>query len=96
MLFAGTYSFRPNNDQKGGLKRFQAWAPPDGFVFQGHWQRADGAGGMFLAEVESAAAAFEATAAWVDLIEFDIVPVLDVMEAVTVSAKVLGWIESVS
>jgi hypothetical protein len=96
MLFAGTYSFRPGSDQRAGLKRFQAWAPPDGFVFQGHWQRADGAGGLFLAEVESAAAAFEATAAWADLIEFDIVPVLDVTEAVPVSAKVLAWIDSVS
>ncbi|HXW79802.1 MAG TPA: DUF3303 family protein [Acidimicrobiales bacterium] len=96
MLIGGIYKFRPGADQRVGLKRFQAWAPPSGFVFQGHWARADGTGGLFLAEAESAAAVFEATGAFSDLIEFDIVPVLDIMESVPVSMKVLSWIDSVS
>jgi hypothetical protein len=96
MLFAGTWSPLPGTDQKAGLKRFQAWVPPDGFVFQGHWQRADGGGGIFVAEVESASAAFEAMAVWTDLIEFDIAPVLEITEAAQASAKALAWIDSVS
>jgi hypothetical protein len=51
---------------------------------------------MFIAEVDSAAAAFEATAAFSDLIEFEIVPVLEIMESVAISARILQWIDSVS
>ena len=96
MLIGGIYKFRAGSDARVGLKRFQAWAPPAGFFFQGHWARADNTGGVFLAEVETAAAAFEATAAFADQIEFDIVPVLDIMESVPLSLKVLSWIDSVS
>jgi len=42
------------------------------------------------------AAAFEATGAFGDLIEFHLVPVLDIMESVPISARVLGWIDSIS
>jgi hypothetical protein len=94
MLLGGSYRFRSGVDQGGGLKRFQAWAPPEGFSFQGHWARADGMGGMFVAEADSAAAAFEATAAFSDLIEFELVPILDIMESVPISVKTLAWIDS--
>ena len=95
-MFGGIYKFRSGADSLVGLKRFESWTPPSGFVFQGHWQRADGAGGMFLAEADTAAAVLEATAAWTDLIEFDIVPVLDITESVRLTAKVLTWVGSVS
>jgi len=52
-------------------------------------------GGMFIAEADSAAAAFEAAAAFADLLEFNIVPVLDIMEAVPINARVYDWIDSV-
>jgi Protein of unknown function (DUF3303) len=96
MLVAGTYRFRGGVDQRIGLKRFQAWKPPAGFSFQGHWATADGMGGMFIAETESAAAAFEAAATFADLMEFTIVPVLDIMAAVPINAQVYDWIDSVS
>ena len=95
MLLGGTYRFRAGNDPRVGLKRFQAWTPPTGFTFQGHWATADGNGGMFIAEADSAAAALEATAAFADLIEFQLVPVLDIMESVPINLRVLGWINSV-
>ena len=95
MLVGGTYRFRDGVDQRAGLKRFQAWKPPAGFTFQGHWSTADGMGGMFIAEADSAAAAFEAAAAYADLLEFNIVPVLDIMEAVPINARVYEWIDSV-
>ncbi len=96
MLVAGTYQFVTGADQKAGLKRFQAWQPPAGFTFQGHWTTADGRGGIFIAEVDSAAAAFEASAAFADMAEFHIVPVLDITESVPISARVFDWIDSVS
>jgi hypothetical protein len=95
MLVGGSYRYRPGGDQRIGLRRFQAWKPPAGFSFQGHWATADGMGGMFLAEADSPAAAFEATATFADLLEFSIVPVLDIMEAVPINARVYDWIDSV-
>jgi hypothetical protein len=95
MLLGGIYSFRPGVDQRSGLKRFQAWTPPEGFTFQSHWARSDGMGGIFLAEVATAAAALEATTTFSDLIEFELVPVVDIMESVAISAKVFGWIDSI-
>jgi Protein of unknown function (DUF3303) len=96
VLVGGTYRFRAGVDPRSGLKRFQAWTPPGGFTFQGHWAAADAMGGMFIADADSAAAVFEATEAFADLIEFQIVPVLDIMESVPISARVLDWIDSVS
>ncbi len=96
MLIAGTYRFRPGVDQRIGLKRFQAWQPPAGFSFQGHWATADGMGGMFIAETSSAALALEATAAFADMVDFDLVPVLDIMEAIPINARVFDWIDSVT
>jgi uncharacterized protein DUF3303 len=96
MLIGGTYRFRAGVDQRVGLKRFQAWKPPAGFTFQGHWTTADGMGGMFIAEADNVAVAFETAATFSDLLEFHIVPVLDIMEAVPINARVFDWIDSVS
>lgn len=94
MLVAGTYRPRAGVDQRGGLKRFTSWAPPAGFTFLGHWSRSDGDGGMFVAETESATAMFEATAAWSDLFEFDVVPVVEIAEGVPIGLRVQGWLDS--
>jgi hypothetical protein len=96
MLMGGTYQFRPGVDQRTGLKRFQAWKPPAGFSFQGHWTTADGMGGMFIAEADSAATAYEVSATFADMLEFHIVPVLDIMEAVPIDVRVFDWIDSVA
>lgn len=96
MLIAGNYRFRPGTDQRVGLKRFLAWTPPAGFTFQGHWTRADGTGGVFIAEADSAAATFEAAGAFSDLIEFELTPVIDIAESVPISSRMLEWIDSLS
>jgi hypothetical protein len=95
MLVGGSYRFRSGPDQRVALKRFLAWTPPAGFTFQAHWVRVDGTGGMYVAEAESAAAVFEATGAFSDLIEFEVVPVMDVAESVPISSRVLDWVDSV-
>jgi hypothetical protein len=95
MLIGGSYRFQDGADRRAGMTRFLAWTPPAGFTFQGHWSTADGIGGMFVAEVESAAAALEATTSFADLFIFEIVPVVDIMEAVPVAGRVLDWIDSI-
>ena len=69
MLVGYSYRFRAGVDQRAG----QGVSRPGslaGFTFQGHWTMADGMGGMFIAEVDSAAAAFEASATFADQAEF--------------------------
>jgi len=95
LLVGGTCRFRPGVDQRIGLEGFQAWKPPAGFSFQGHWTTADCMGGMFVAEADGAAAAFEATATCADLLEFHVVPVLDIMETMPINAQVPDWIDTV-
>ena len=51
---------------------------------------------MFIAEADSPAAAFGATATFADLLEFHVVPVQAIMEAVPINARVFDWIDSVS
>src|SRR5262249_26864858 len=96
MLVRGTYQFVTGADQKAGLRRFQAWQPPAGFSYQGHWTTADGMGGTFIARTDSAPPAFAAAAAFADMAEFHIVPVLEINESVPISARVFDWIDSVS
>ena len=96
MLLAGNYRFRATADQRVGLKRFMAWTPPAGFTFQGHWATVDGRGGMFIAEAETAAAACEAAGVFSDLIEFEMVPVIDIAESVPISMRTIAWIDSVT
>jgi len=85
--------FGHDGDEAAGGRHWHAnldgaWKPPAGFTFQGHWHTADGMGGMFIAEADSAADSLEATAAFADLLEFHVVPVLDIMEAVVFVAGV--------
>jgi hypothetical protein len=66
------------------------WLFVPGSLGHGRWH-----GGMFIAEADSAAAAIEATLTFADILEFHLVPVLDIMEAVPISARVYAWIDSV-
>jgi hypothetical protein len=70
--------------------------PPEGFEFLHHWARADGRGGVFIAEAASAAAILEATAPWGPNLDFDIAPLVDITEAVPTFLKVQEWAKSVS
>ena len=78
-----------------GNHLFMNWTPPEGFAFLHHWARADGKGGVFVAEAASAAALLEATAPWGPNLDFDIAPLVDITEAVPTFLKVQEWTKSV-
>ena len=81
------------NDPRVTLPRFLKWEAPDGYEIKGHYIGADGRG-FLLAEASSALALVEATAAFADEIEFDIVPVVPIEEAIPTLQKVHAWIDS--
>ena len=98
MLIGGSYNtnFDSEESQQRNLQLFMNWAPPDGFEFLHHWARADGKGGVFIAEAESAAAVLEAISPWVTRMKFDIAPLVDIADAVPTYLKVQEWMDGVS
>lgn len=98
MLIGGTYTTRFDSEESAqrNLKLFMNWTPPDGFSFHHHWARADGKGGIFIAEADSASTVLEATAPWTTRMDFDIAPLVDIADAVPTMLKVQEWAQGVS
>jgi hypothetical protein len=98
MLIGGTYTTKFDSEESStrNLQLFANWTPPAGFEFKAHWARADGKGGVFIAEVASAEALLEATSPWGTRMDFDIAPLVDITAAVPLFMKVQGWMASVS
>jgi hypothetical protein len=98
MLIGGSYTTRMDSEesQERNLQLFMNWTTPEGFEFLHHWMRADGRGGVFIAEAATATAILEATAPWTTRMDFDISPLVDVTEAVPSYLKVQEWARSVS
>jgi len=98
MLFANIYTYKENlgeESQKRMVNLFTKWAPPAGVEFKSHYSLADGSGGLVIMEVSTAAAAFEACAAWIPFMDERVVALVDVTEAVPISMKVFAWRDSV-
>jgi hypothetical protein len=97
MLIGGSYTTRFDSEESArrNLRLFASWQPPAGFEFKMHWARADGKGGMFVAEAESAEAILEATTPWTTRLDFDIAPIVDITSAVPVFVKVQAWMDTV-
>ncbi len=98
MLVGGSYTTRFDSEEsaKRNTQLFTNWTPPAGFEFKAHWARADGKGGMFVAEAATAEALLEATAPWTTRMDFDIAPIVEITEAVALFMKVQAWTDSIT
>jgi hypothetical protein len=97
MLFMATYKPRGDWSEATGkrsLQLFTSWKPPAGFEFKSHYASPTG-GGFFLAEVNSPAAALEAMSPFGSFFDFEITPVVDMMEAVPIIQRTNAWRDSV-
>jgi hypothetical protein len=97
MLFSVIYHRRSNltdESTKDLIRRFMAWSPPKGVELRNHYHYAEGGGGIVILETESAAALFEGLTAFDSIIEYDIEPVLNVIEAVAIKLDVTEWVIS--
>ena len=95
MLFHVSYTEKLGSGRTA-LKRFVQWTPPAGFEFKSHVASPIDGGGFALVETASALTLIEATAPFVDVLTFSIVPVVDINEAVPVVLKANAWADSVS
>jgi len=97
MLFLISYKERSRwneDDDKRVLKLFTNWKPPGGMEVKSHYARSDG-GGFLIAEVNSAAAVMEANAPWIAFFDFQVVPIVEITEAVPMLQRTNAWRDSV-
>ena len=95
MLIAGRYAPRGEADRERALQLFANWTPPAGFAFTSHYARADGEGGVFVAEAASEAVLLEAVSPFAPFFVFDLVPVVEISEAVPIFMKTNAWRASI-
>lgn len=96
MLFAAIYTARnPTEDsERRSLQLFASWQPP--FEFKYHWSRADGRGGISIFEADDAAVVLEGVAPFSAFFDFDVVPIVDIEQAVPIFMQTNEWAASVS
>lgn len=98
MLFAIEWVPRgePSEDQEEKLlARFTKWEPPEGVVFQGFYDYADGDGGLAIADASSAEALLEAIAPWTGFMSFSMRPLVPSDKSVPIMEKAYAWRDSV-
>ena len=102
MKFVLTYTLRaegtPAENVAGGeaaQKLLASWTPsPQATIHQ--WvQRCDGGGGFSVIETDSAAELYKDLATWTPWLEFQVYPVLDILEAAPLTGEALGVAKSV-
>lgn len=98
LLFAVLYSWRPSageDDIREIRERFIAWNPPTGLEVNAHYHYARG-GGLAVVETTNASILFEALAPFTKALDFDIEPIVNVLDAVAISLDVEEWVGSVN
>ena len=71
-----------------------AWTPPPGVDVQNHYHYVSG-GGVVVAEAEDARSLYEMVAPFKPLVEFEVEPSVNVIEALAVSLDIEEWADSV-
>jgi hypothetical protein len=79
---------------KRTLQLFTNWQPP--FTFLHHWAFADGSGGFGVVDTDSPEALMEGIAPWIAYFEFELMPVIEIEQAVPIFMKVNQWRDSVT
>jgi len=97
MLFAIKYtprSTRTDAESKRAREIFVAWSPPATVEIKHHFHYVEG-GGVIIAETELPTALYESVAPFQSVTDFDVVPVVNVIEAIAISMDVDEWVDSV-
>ena len=97
MLFAIKYtprSTRTDAESRRAREIFVAWSPPATVEIKHHFHYVEG-GGVIIAETELPTALYESVAPFQPMTDFDIVPVVNVIEAIAISMDVDEWVDSV-
>jgi hypothetical protein len=103
MLFQVNYTTRAGGSAKENeetARRAQAlfakWSPPPGMDVKSFYARADGRGGTVVVEANDVKALLDGPAKFGGINDFEIVPIIDIAEAVAVQNEALDWAASIS
>ena len=97
MLFAIKYqpsANRTEGDRRTVRELFVAWKPPERAELQAHYHFVSG-GGVLILEASDAGPLFESLEPFKPYVEFDIEPVVNMLEAVAISLDVEEWATSI-
>ena len=103
MLFQINYTARSGgsveeNEASGkrALALFSKWSPPAGLEVKSFYARADGRGGTLVVEASDAAVLADGPAKFGVVNDFEIVPILDITDAIPIYSEASAWIDSIS
>jgi hypothetical protein len=101
MLFQLTYTTRAGGSAKENEESarftqalFAKWSPPPGMDIKSFYARADGRGGTVVLETDNVKALLDGPAKFGSINDFEIVPILDITEAVAIQIEAFDWIDS--
>jgi hypothetical protein len=103
MLFQVNYTARAGGTAKENeesARRTQAlfakWTPPPGMEIKSFHARADGRGGTVVLEADDVKVLLDGPAKFGAVNDFEIVPIIDITEAVAIQNEALDWMASIS
>ncbi len=93
---AGGSAQQNEESSKRALALFSKWTPPAGLEVKSFHARADGGGGYLLVETDDVTALLDGPAKFGAINEFEIVPVIEITEAVPIYSEATAWAESIT
>ena len=97
MLFHTAFTPRAGYTEEDGKRVLELWAkwqPPEGLEIKAFYVGVDGRG-FVISEANTAEAVYEGVAPWAGvLLDYDIVPVVEVDKAVEIGQKAIAFRES--
>ena len=83
-------------DARRGLAVFGKWTPPEGDNFLQFLTRIDGNGGYAVVETDNPLNMLDSAAKFGPWFEFEVVPVVDIMEGTPIAAQAIEWRDSIT
>lgn len=98
MLFSTMYTPRGEGSEEAAKRvqqLYSQWKPPAGVEIKSFYSFADGNGGVIISEATTAAAMLEAISPFSPYLEYKVVPIIEIGEAVAIGQRVNAWRDSV-
>jgi hypothetical protein len=83
-------------DVKRGLQLFSKWSPPVGLKMSEFVERIDGRGGYVVCETDDPALLLDGPAKFGVANTFEVVPVMDIMDAIPYAQEAIEFRDSIS
>jgi len=83
-------------DAKRGLQLFSKWVPPEGLKMTEFVSRIDGRGGYVMVETDNPALLADGPSKFGVLNEFEVIPVMDIMDGMPIAQEAIEFRDSIS